>query len=247
MNSSQKIEIKISEIIKSERVILSDLNFSFFSGNIVALVGPNGSGKTSLLTSLFLKRKNSYFVLDSKNLLDLKVVEYAKIVSFLGASDFNQPDIALDRFLENADYLKQDSKKDLKSILEYWNLNQDKFSSVALLSLGEYQKLLLASTLTQSSKIFILDEPERHLDPNSIKLLSQKLLELKKAGATIIFSTHDLNFALSSSDYCLGLKNGKQEFFIETKLAFDHKYFDQIYDTTFRYMKDDNDFRGILT
>ena len=236
MSSTFKVNIGEKTVGKSR--IISDLSFSFFEGKIVAIIGPNGAGKTTLINCLLSPQdeKQIEFLYSDLNLGTLKINEYATYVSHLGASDFLMPNITLEKFFQNAAYKNKFLEIEFKNELEKWELTQLQQLRINRFSMGQFQRALLASALTQPVKLYLFDEPERHLDPNGIRILDSLFREKAESGKSVLFSTHDLNFALNASDIivALGLE-GKQEFYGEKELAFKLKIFDKIYQTEFSY------------
>lgn len=90
-------------------------------------------------------------------------------------------------------------------------MSEFKFSSTQALSLGQKQKIVIASALATKSNILILDEPTSMLDPISKKQIYYILDKLKKDGITIIYITHLLEETLFLSDKIILLENRKIE------------------------------------
>jgi len=81
---------------------------------------------------------------------------------------------------------------------------------VETLSKGMTQKLQFIATIIDRPDLIILDEPFSGLDPVNAELLKESMLELQKKGATIIFSTHDMNMAEKMCDYIFMIYKGKK-------------------------------------
>lgn len=106
------------------------------------------------------------------------------------------------------------SRKNLKQEIHYWlkklDLSDWAGKKVETLSKGMSQKVQFIATVIDKPEIIILDEPFSGLDPVNSEILREALLELQKAGATIIFSTHDMNMAERMCDYIFMIHKGKK-------------------------------------
>jgi ABC-2 type transport system ATP-binding protein len=102
----------------------------------------------------------------------------------------------------------------LKSEIVYWLKKLDLYDrmdkKVETLSKGMTQKLQFIATVIDNPEIIILDEPFSGLDPVNSEILRESLLELQKKGATIIFSTHDMNMAEKMCDTIFMIFKGKK-------------------------------------
>jgi iron complex transport system ATP-binding protein len=234
------LKINIPELILSGKTILKNISFVLSSNSIVAVVGPNGGGKTSLLNSILRppKIKNIKLEFGTVNLKNINPKSKSKLISFLGSSDFSQPAISMELFIKNAAYETKIEDEKIEVLLEKWNIVSLKQELVKNLSQGQFQRLLLLTALNQESNVFILDEPERHLDPDGIKILNNNLLEVKASGNSVLFVTHDLNLALSVADTIIGIsKEGEQVFYAEKDLVKDRKFLDNLFEVEFQYFE----------
>lgn len=238
--------VKIPQIMKKNIPILSALDFSFPLSSIIALIGPNGAGKTTLLRALLhpLNYHGLEFRLAHIPLHSLRRKEYSAHVSHLGSSDFSQPSVRLLEFIKSAGYYKSFHEADIQKDLEFWELDLISDQNVSSLSLGQFQRLLLLVTCMQEADIYLFDEPERHLDPRAKKLYIQKIKELKKKGKTVFFSTHDLDLAVSASDYFVGLGScGVKQFSSDAPTLIRARYLDTLFNTRFHYQDVDGEIR----
>lgn len=209
--SAQNLTWKIGS-----KTILSDLSFEVKPGKMLGLLGPNGSGKTSLLRLLAgLKRPHTGSVkLDDQDLqgiarralaqrvafveqnastnANLRVIDVIKLGRFPHRSMFGGWTVADEDAVERA--VKRtglDAKRD-----HFWQS----------LSGGEKQRAHIARALAQSPSELILDEPTNHLDIEHQISLMRLISEL---GFTSIIALHDLNHAARYCDELLILKQGK--------------------------------------
>ena len=184
------------------RLVLDDISLEFEKGKIIALIGRNGSGKSTFLDCLL--GVNDYegeiFVCDN-NIKELSDKEYARHVSFIPQSVQINIDYSIRDFISfgRNPYLKlgqTPSKKDYDLVAQNAKkcgiadlLDQD----INKVSGGERQLAFIARALTQETPIIIMDEPTAALDFGNQQRLFKTMKELAKEGKTIIFTTHNPN------------------------------------------------------
>ncbi len=191
-----------------QRILLQDVSANVESGQLVALLGRNGTGKSTLLRAVMglEKPKNGVIILHGKNIAVLKPEELARKISFVTTDKVRIPNltcrdvVALGRApytnwlgqLRAEDQNKVDKAIKLVGMSEYTEKTMDQMSD------GECQRIMIARALAQDTPIILLDEPTAFLDlPNRYELclLLQKLAQ--EEGKCILFSTHDLDIAIS--------------------------------------------------
>lgn len=181
------LEIKNLSKKIGAQTIFKDINFSINKGELVALLGRNGEGKTTLLKCISglssynkgqinFSGKKIGVSLNDKDLLipKLTVSEYLKFVCAL--NDLNENDL--------------DEK--INDLLTYFSIDDDKDKYIYKLSKGTISKLSLIATLIIDSEIIILDEPFSGMDIITKKQTIHLLNERRKKGAIILISTHNL-------------------------------------------------------
>jgi cell division transport system ATP-binding protein len=188
-------------IIQDNKQVLSEVNIEINNGEFVYLIGRTGSGKTSLIKSLyadlklndgtgsivdielnnledneipFLRRKLGIIFQDFKLFSDRSVAENLKFV--LKATGWSDESKINSRIIE---VLK---KVHIENLI-------NKFTSQ--LSGGEQQKVAIARALLNNPKLIIADEPTGNLDPKTSIEVMEILMELNKKGNTILMATHD--------------------------------------------------------
>jgi iron complex transport system ATP-binding protein len=208
------------DIAYESRLIVEDLNLSIPSGKITALVGANGSGKSTILKTMarILKPRKGSVFLDSKAIHQQSTKEVAKQLAILPQNPV-APDgltvgelVGYGRFPHQKGFGSQ-TKEDREIIR--WAIHvtgmQDFFDRpVDQLSGGQRQRAWIAMALAQQTDILFLDEPTTFLDMGHqlevLKLL-QKLNE--EEGRTIVMVVHDLNHATRYAQHMVAIKQGK--------------------------------------
>ncbi|MCZ6804564.1 MAG: ABC transporter ATP-binding protein [Proteobacteria bacterium] len=176
---------------------LSDINVEIKKSNITAIVGPNGSGKTSLLnifSFLNLPHKGS-LLYDGTELRRDNLEQFRKAVGYVQQSPYllrgtAYKNLELGLKLKHID--KEIRTKKVTEVMQLLGITDLSDRSARLLSGGEAQKVALGQVLVLDPEILILDEPFTHLDKNSIYDLEQIIITLKnELQKTVIFTTHN--------------------------------------------------------
>lgn len=174
--------------------ILKDVSFEINEGDILAFIGPNGSGKTTtikLMLGLQKIDRGTVFI----NGYDIQK-EYKKAISRVGSLVENPDNYMYLTGWQNikliANCYKSVPDERLKEIVEYVGLTNRIHDKVSKYSLGMRQRLGIAKALVNKPNILILDEPTNGLDPEGIKDLRNLLKKLAKTGMGILISSHNL-------------------------------------------------------
>ncbi len=200
---SIKIENLYFRYNKKGGFILKDLNLSVKEGEILAIMGENGCGKSTLFSII----------------CGLLKPESGKI-SISGPVGFAFQNPALMFFnetvrkeLEFGPKRQGLNPKDIKSITDEVSRSMGIFDLMRKnpfsLSGGQRLRVAVSSVLTMKPKIILLDEPTSGQDRNNIETLFSHLEKLSSSGATIIFSTHDVDVAKTYADRIALMDNGK--------------------------------------
>ena len=177
-----------------KKEILKDVSFSINEGDILAFIGPNGSGKTTTIKLILgLQRIDS----GSVNINSYDVTkDYVKAIAKVGAIVENPDSYMYLTGWQNlclvADCYKGISKDHILEIVKYVGLEERINDKVSKYSLGMRQRLGIAKALLNSPNLLILDEPTNGLDPEGIKDLRDLLKKLAGDGLGILISSHNL-------------------------------------------------------
>ena len=208
---------KSYEHINGLITLFKNLNLKLGEGELVALVGPSGSGKSSLLHLLALldepskgqiiinkkktknlndeqkdeiRRKNVSIIFQDNNLLtDFTAIENIMMPLIING--------------ENLDYASEKASKMLKAV----KISNRSNHFPNELSGGEQQRVAIARALISDTKIILADEPTGNLDFKTSKEIFSIFLNLKKLKKTIIFATHNRELA-NKADYKLFISDG---------------------------------------
>lgn len=199
---------------------LDKVAFSVKEGNFLGILGPNGSGKTTVLRAIgrTLKPRVGTVFLDDTNIYNMENREVAKKVAVvpqesIATFDFTALDIVLMGRNPYIDRFRQESRKDLAiakrimGLTNTWYLAERPANE---LSGGEKQRVIIARALTQEPRMLLLDEPTTHLDISSQLEIMDLLKQLCKTEKLLIIAVfHDFNLAARYCDSIILLKKGK--------------------------------------
>ena len=184
-----------------KRQLFSHLNLSIDKGDLVALVGPNGVGKTTLTKLMLgiLKPDSGDVLLEGKVVSDYKRSEVGRKIGYL----FQNPSLQLFNATIEEELLfayaihgqvDEVIKLRYKEILKDLSLDHVVDTSVFHLSQGEKQRLAIGTLLMNQPDFMILDEPTSGLDYDRKDALKERLLALHEKGMGLLLVTHDHAF-----------------------------------------------------
>ena len=210
--------------------VLKDVNIEIYEKDFVAILGPNGGGKSTLvklICGLLEPTKGTVSIKESKASHKKVAIGYVpQSISF----DRNFPTTVLDvvlmgrvRNLKSIKYNKEDYSI-AHSSLEMVDMIEHQHRLLSQLSGGQLQRVLIARALATQSDILILDEPTASVDPHSSGSI-YKLIDSLSLSKTIILVTHDLSVVSNSTDRIIFInkdakvfdeKNIPKDFFSES-------------------------------
>ena len=218
-----KINIEISNLKKSFEhmsgsiTLFKNFNLKIKEGELVALVGPSGSGKSSLLYLLALldKPTNGKIILnniDTNKLTNIKKDEIRrKNISIIFQDNNLLTDFTAIENVKMPLIIKSESKeiitKKAEKILKEMKILDRSNHFPNQLSGGEQQRVAIARALISETNIILADEPTGNLDYKTSKEIFSLFLKLKKLKKTIIFATHNRELA-NRADYKLFISDG---------------------------------------
>ncbi len=200
------LDINSLSVAYDQRNVLNDLNLSIASGEIFAIIGPNGVGKSTLIRAIsgvHPVRSGSICVV-GQDLTQLTPIQRARYMAVVpqarelpGAYTVYQ--VVLLGRTPYLNWLGQPSKSDHEFVfraLEDTQTTELVERKIGELSGGEQQRVLLARALAQDTPILLLDEPTTHLDLEHQSSLLNLISRLaREKNLTILMALHDLNLA----------------------------------------------------
>ena len=184
------LEVKNVTKRYGKNVACNDVSFTLEPGTLTVLLGPNGAGKSTIIKSIigFLKYQGEITV----NGINNKTVEARKILGYIPEMPSLYPTLTVVEHMEfiARAYKLTDYKDRIDLLLERFELDDKRKKFGDELSKGMQQKLNLCLGLLPDPEIILLDEPLLGLDPHAIKELKNYIEEMRKAGKTMLISTH---------------------------------------------------------
>jgi ABC-2 type transport system ATP-binding protein len=186
---------------------LNGVTFSVPKGSVFGILGPNGSGKTTMLgiiMDILKPTAGSYTLFDAPPDENCR----RKIGTFLETPNFYHYLSAV-RNLKITAAIKERGEEDIPQVLETVNLTERKDSRFSSYSLGMKQRLAIASCLLGNPDVLIFDEPTNGLDPVGIAEIRELIKQLRQQGKTIIMASHLLDEVEKVCTHVAILKKGK--------------------------------------
>ena len=215
--------IKITNLTKafSGQKVLDGLNVTIKKGEVLALVGASGAGKSTFLRSLNYLEQSDYgsiaidnFKVDFQNITKEEVLELRRKLAMV-FQQFNifERRTALENVKEGLKIVKklsdEEATKIAKEELAKVGLSDRENHYPKHLSGGQKQRVALARALAMKPDILLLDEPTSALDPELVGEVEKSIADAAKAGQTMILVSHDMNFVYQVADKVLFLDKGR--------------------------------------
>lgn len=198
--------------------VFESLSFTISKGDLVCFLGPNGTGKSTLLKCLngLLKPEKGSVYLYGKKISTLSRAEIASTTGFVPQSQtstfpFPVRDVVIMGRTPHLPLFSSPGKKDRQiadEVMEMVGITHLADKPCTMISGGEWQLTLIARALTQEPEILILDEPTSHLDMgNQLKVL-KFVQRLTRSGLTVVMASHFPDHAFLGSSRVAVLKDG---------------------------------------
>ena len=218
MNSEIIVFDKVSLKISSTN-ILNNLNFSISQGDFTYLIGKTGSGKSSIIRSIYcdIPIDSGRSIIDGKDISEIKKNQIPFLRRKIGII-FQDFKLLSDRSIyKNLEFvLKATDWKDKQKINERIDEVLNEVGMINLkdrmpyqLSGGEQQRISIARAILNKPNLILADEPTGNLDPGTSKEIMNLLIKINNQGSTILMATHDYDMISNFPKRTLRLEDGK--------------------------------------
>ncbi|MFZ4531464.1 MAG: ABC transporter ATP-binding protein [Alsobacter sp.] len=202
-----------------DRVIGQGLDVTVGPGEVLALLGPNGGGKTTLLKTLLglIPPLAGEVLIAGRRLSELALKDRAKLLAYVpqvhaGTFAFTVEDVVLMGRTAHGGILSRPSERDREiaaAAIARLGIMALAGRPYTLISGGERQLALIARALAQEPRLVVLDEPTASLDFGNQGIVMAEIRRLAETGLAVVFSTHDPNHALRHADRAMLIRGGQ--------------------------------------
>ena len=214
--------LKVEGIEKTfgQNKVLKGIDLTVNQGDVVALIGPSGTGKTTLLRTInFLERADKGRITVDDVSVDSQTASLREIIQlrrktamvFQNYNLFRNKTI-LENVMEGLTIVQGKSQAEAEAIareqIEMVGMS-DKLSAYPMqLSGGQQQRIGIARAMALNPTVMLLDEPTSSLDPERSAEVLKVLQRVAKTGMTMVIATHEMNFAKYVSNHVVFMENG---------------------------------------
>lgn len=210
-----QVEWKDVSFAYGEHIILDQVNMRINKGEFIALVGPNGTGKSTLakLIIRLLEPDQGHIHLNDQDITQLSTHELIRKIGFV----FQNPEYQFIRDtveeelaygLQAMGWTEQEWRAQVNQLLTRFGLTAHRQDNPFTLSQGQKRRLSVATMLINNQQILILDEPTFGQDQANTQALMTLLYELNQEGKTIIMITHDMELVAEYASQIVLLLDG---------------------------------------
>lgn len=228
---------------------LENISLEIKDGDVVALLGLNGCGKTTLIKNIvgLLPPTSGNIIIDNVDVNKISIKERSKLISYVSQKINNIEDVLVRDYLSFSfanrlnfnERPNQNQIKELDEMAEKFEISRLLNKKIDEISGGERQKVSICSAMLQNTKVIVLDEPTSALDLKNQYLVLNLIYEIsKEKNKTVIFSTHNPNHALFLNCMVAIMKNGKISIYDESEQIIKVDNLKNIYGDNICYSKE---------
>jgi Cu-processing system ATP-binding protein len=193
--------------------VLRDINLSFATGKMTAVVGPNASGKSTLLkTILGLTVPNGGTIRVGDTTIRKGDWEYRRRIGYMPQTPRFPENLTVNEVLALVERVRGEKPAAKQELIDHYQLTEFRDKPVGLLSAGTRQKVNAVAAMMFDVPVFICDEPTASLDPVASSRLKDWLQQACRRGKTVILSSHHIAEVAELADVIVFLLEGQVRF-----------------------------------
>ena len=203
-----------------DKPVVQNLSLRVKKGQVVSIIGPNASGKSTILKSIagIIKPVSGKIFIEEKDISKMDSKKLAQKVSILLQQNKTPDDMSIEELVYFGRYphkkwfegFEASDKKIIEEVMKLTNTFALRDKTLETLSGGERQRAWIAMALAQEPDILLFDEPTTYLDlAHQIEFLELVNRLNKETGVTVVLVLHDLNQAARYGNYLFAMKEGK--------------------------------------
>ncbi|HJR50240.1 MAG TPA: ABC transporter ATP-binding protein [Gemmatimonadales bacterium] len=199
--------------------ILQGVSLLVSHGELVSVIGPNGAGKSTVFKTIvgFLRPTEGRVVFDGKEIMGLRPDQVLRRgLAYVPQGRNVFPQMTVLENLEMGAYIEPDARRIRQALAQVYALfpilAERRQQKAETLSGGEQQMVAIGRALMTHPKLILLDEPSLGLAPRFVSLIFDKLVEMKRAGYTLVVVEQNAARALAVADRAYALELGQNRF-----------------------------------
>lgn len=204
---------------RGKRMILKSMDISLEKSRFIGLIGPNGTGKSTLLRLMagLLKPNAGTIFFNNQSISEMTALEVAKAITYMPQSTVLDYEFTVSQVVlmgrhphrKKWQFSQIDDEQQAEKGMKQTGIYHLRDRYITSLSGGERQLVFLAKAITQQSKVILLDEPTSDLDIYHQVQIAEVIRELVKEGKAVLAAIHDINLATRYCDQLVLMGNGE--------------------------------------